>query len=438
MALIKCKECGKEISDTANKCIHCGCPLHNENNNGNKQVSNVYIWLVAILPFLSVLLLWVVWYLLESYFIGMIIMIVVFCILSIVLIKLDYTSLKNRGVDVTPFGKFSLFKIVIPKYIYKRANILKQSLSYFVVWIICVIFYCIVIVVGFNPLVLFNLSIKQVQNGILYDCPNYTVNELINSSIMNPKWESETTFNGNTIVMVNGKIDYEGKKSDIVIEYIIKGDEFLFNDIKVDGESKNIDLYNEIIDHVCNINTSIDNEKEINKVREIDSIDDYGYVLLENDTIYYKELFKELKEVLSQKDVNENQYVELVAKMFIADFFNLDNKLNKNDVGGIEFIYRDYQSNFKQLAISSIYNSIESNNDGQRIQKLPVVLDVEVSMVKQETYNYGDSTDRAAYLFDFYINYAEDLGYQTEGSLALIHNGNKIEVASMSEKSTSE
>ena len=27
MALIKCKECGKEISDTANECVHCGCPL---------------------------------------------------------------------------------------------------------------------------------------------------------------------------------------------------------------------------------------------------------------------------------------------------------------------------------------------------------------------------------------------------------------------------
>ena len=27
MALIKCSECGREISDTANECIHCGCPI---------------------------------------------------------------------------------------------------------------------------------------------------------------------------------------------------------------------------------------------------------------------------------------------------------------------------------------------------------------------------------------------------------------------------
>ena len=26
MALVKCTECGKEISSNASKCIYCGCP----------------------------------------------------------------------------------------------------------------------------------------------------------------------------------------------------------------------------------------------------------------------------------------------------------------------------------------------------------------------------------------------------------------------------
>lgn len=30
MALIKCKECGKEFSDKASQCIHCGCPIEKE------------------------------------------------------------------------------------------------------------------------------------------------------------------------------------------------------------------------------------------------------------------------------------------------------------------------------------------------------------------------------------------------------------------------
>lgn len=33
MALIKCPECGKEVSDKALACIHCGFPLHENNTN---------------------------------------------------------------------------------------------------------------------------------------------------------------------------------------------------------------------------------------------------------------------------------------------------------------------------------------------------------------------------------------------------------------------
>ena len=33
MALIKCPECGKEISDKAEMCINCGFPLKQHENN---------------------------------------------------------------------------------------------------------------------------------------------------------------------------------------------------------------------------------------------------------------------------------------------------------------------------------------------------------------------------------------------------------------------
>ena len=38
MALIKCPECGKEISDKAAACIHCGCPLEPKANNSQPTV----------------------------------------------------------------------------------------------------------------------------------------------------------------------------------------------------------------------------------------------------------------------------------------------------------------------------------------------------------------------------------------------------------------
>lgn len=38
MALIKCPECGKEISDKAKACIHCGCPLSEMVTSGTVRI----------------------------------------------------------------------------------------------------------------------------------------------------------------------------------------------------------------------------------------------------------------------------------------------------------------------------------------------------------------------------------------------------------------
>ena len=37
MALIKCPECGKEISDQSKSCIHCGCPLQSQAQSQIKE-----------------------------------------------------------------------------------------------------------------------------------------------------------------------------------------------------------------------------------------------------------------------------------------------------------------------------------------------------------------------------------------------------------------
>lgn len=39
MSLIKCPECGKEISDKASYCLNCGCPLNNKENEDRVQVN---------------------------------------------------------------------------------------------------------------------------------------------------------------------------------------------------------------------------------------------------------------------------------------------------------------------------------------------------------------------------------------------------------------
>ena len=45
MALIKCSECGKNVSDKAKVCIHCGAPIEEvKKNNTTKVDKDNYLW----------------------------------------------------------------------------------------------------------------------------------------------------------------------------------------------------------------------------------------------------------------------------------------------------------------------------------------------------------------------------------------------------------
>lgn len=177
--------------------------------------------------------------------------------------------------------------------------------------------------------------------------------------------------------------------------------------------------------------------KKVTKVvKDVDSIKGYNYTLKENATNYYKGLFKQLKKTLESDDIDEENYAELVGQMFVADFFNLDNKVSKSDVGGTQFVYNNYVGDFSKYASDSIYKSVESDIYGDRDQDLPVVTKVTVKNEGHESYTFGDKTDDKAYKMSFEIEYKDNLGYQTSGNLIIIHNDDKLEVASMSEGSS--
>lgn len=169
------------------------------------------------------------------------------------------------------------------------------------------------------------------------------------------------------------------------------------------------------------------------KVEDVDTIEGYDYTLKSNSTKYFKDLFKQLKECLEADEVDEDEYAELVSKMFIADFFNLDNKISKSDVGGVQFVYKDFREDFVKLATTSIYKNVESDLYDDRKQNLPIVNNVSIEKGDNTSFTYGDQTDDNAYVMNFEIEYDEDLDYQTSGTLTLIHNDKKIEVAAMEE-----
>ena len=111
------------------------------------------------------------------------------------------------------------------------------------------------------------------------------------------------------------------------------------------------------------------------EVKTLKSIPQYGYELKENETDLYKKTFEELEKTLSNSPVDEQQYAKVIAKLFIIDFYTLNNKLSKNDIGGLEFIKESMRDNFIEEARSTFYKYVEINPDS-RNQSLPEVSEI--------------------------------------------------------------
>lgn len=171
--------------------------------------------------------------------------------------------------------------------------------------------------------------------------------------------------------------------------------------------------------------------KSDNSVKVVDEIPGYGYTLQDDQPKIYKELFKELAEVLSKDSVDEDEYAKLISQMAVIDFYNLDNKVSKNDVGGVQFIRAKNIDNFVLEASETVYKYIEHDIYGNRNQTLPEVTSSSVKNIKQEAYSYKDIKDDKAYTVTVNIEYKKDLDYPTEVIVKLLHNDKKLEIYEM-------
>ena len=269
MALIKCKECGKEVSDTLDVCIHCGCPLKNKKKDtpkiDNKKVSNKFIWLVSLLPIISILIYLSVWYLTKSYYLGIIILILIMCIFSILFIVLDYKKLNKLGLDENTLGINKIYNIIIPKYLFKRFRVLNQNPSYFIAWIISATVFIVMIILRINPLFLLTDTSKyidQVYDYKLDSCNNGTYEELINNIVVNQDWQSEIDMQGNVTVTVSG-ISGSDENVGITMSFDINNEKVELRKYMYDGEEMPYSEFKALQNTYCErINFEIPEESE--------------------------------------------------------------------------------------------------------------------------------------------------------------------------------
>lgn len=173
---------------------------------------------------------------------------------------------------------------------------------------------------------------------------------------------------------------------------------------------------------------SNDEEQEVKVIKEIKG---YEYRLNENETELYKDEFYKLEEILTSDEINYEEYAKGVAKLFIIDFYTLDNKLSKNDIGGTEFIKQSMRDNFIEEARSTFYKYIEVKSD-KRNQKLPIVSEITNINIEKASFTYNDkTTDENAYKINISWNYKEDLAYEKEAKMILVKENEKLYIIEM-------
>lgn len=160
----------------------------------------------------------------------------------------------------------------------------------------------------------------------------------------------------------------------------------------------------------------------------ISNIEKYGYTLDDRDTKYMKDTFKELESILNAEEISKEEYAKTLSKLFIIDFYTLSNKINKYDVGSLEYILNDKVEMFKNKAMDTIYSDIIDNTYKDRVQELPEISKVEILEIKESKFELNKE-EKESYKITLKLSYKKDLGYDKEGTIHIIENNNKLEVA---------
>lgn len=171
-----------------------------------------------------------------------------------------------------------------------------------------------------------------------------------------------------------------------------------------------------------------DAPKTVVQIKELDNLEEYNYTLTDKDTKYFESEYEILKDLLTKDEVDEEKYVTQVARMFTIDLYTMSTKVNKYDVGGIEYYYVTNKKMYEQKVIDTLYSSMLDDTYGDRKQELPEIKNIETISIEKINYMLGDK-EVTGYLVKLEMEYVKDLGYDTEASLIVCkEDGNRWSV----------
>ena len=171
-------------------------------------------------------------------------------------------------------------------------------------------------------------------------------------------------------------------------------------------------------------------DNEIEDVKVINKIDKYNYTLNDNETSYYKDKFNELLELSKKEEINDEELISLVTSLFLSDYYNLDNKKDNLDIGGLQFIFEDEKDDFLTVSKNTLYKYLKNNYNGKRDQILPIVTDVVINKIDKIKYTYLGKTEDC-YQVSSSIKYQEDLGFQSDVTLILVKDNDTFSIVEL-------
>lgn len=187
------------------------------------------------------------------------------------------------------------------------------------------------------------------------------------------------------------------------------------------------------------LNIGKNNEQE-QKKKVVDQIKTFDYSVVETDTELFKEKFKKLKDELSKKEIDNKKYASLISELFIIDFYTLSNKTNINDVGGVQFVYSSFKSDFIDFAREGIYKQVKSNLDNDRYQDLPEVKDTNIENIDEiipstelKHEDFKNITEKEAYKVQISWDYTKSNDFQNSATMIIVKDNDKFSVAKLEE-----
>lgn len=94
-------------------------------------------------------------------------------------------------------------------------------------------------------------EVQMVKGGTLHSCPNTTVEQMVDSYMANPDWESITSSDGDSYVNISGDISYAEKDVRATLQFKIDQQTFEFQAFEINDVPMNSLLAMSLLAQMC-------------------------------------------------------------------------------------------------------------------------------------------------------------------------------------------